>query len=99
MQTISTEDDIPGSSISFSIGENSIRVKEKPKPKPVKEPDPIPVADKKQQWWLKKPTTQLDIGNQKNAEVKKAESPVLSDASSSMKDFLDKEKMCKVCIL
>ncbi|XP_014218143.1 centrosomal protein of 162 kDa [Copidosoma floridanum] len=96
--TISTEEDLPGSSLSFSIGDNSVHVKEKPKPmlEPPKEPDPPPVAQKKDQWWLKKPAPLVDKDSNKKEVLKKDKSPVLTcSATSSMQEFLDKEKMCK----
>ncbi|XP_033336179.1 uncharacterized protein LOC117226190 isoform X1 [Megalopta genalis] len=90
---ISTEDDTLGSSISLSIGENSIRVKEKPKVN--KEPVPSE-KNEKEKWWLKKPDTRLELSNaiQMEAKVKQTPSPS-PDISSSMKEFLEKERMCK----
>jgi len=48
-------------------------------------------------WWLKRPETRLEVLSAKNMEVKTKQSPTsISDVSSSMKEFLEKEKMCKV---
>ncbi|XP_020281350.1 centrosomal protein of 162 kDa isoform X2 [Pseudomyrmex gracilis] len=92
---ISTEDDTLGSSISLSVGENSIRIKEKPN---VKENEQM-IADKKDvqdKWWLKKPETRLEVLSTKNTDAKMKHSPTpTSEVSSSMKEFLEKEKMCK----
>ncbi|XP_018370410.1 PREDICTED: centrosomal protein of 162 kDa isoform X2 [Trachymyrmex cornetzi] len=93
---ISTEDDTLGSSISLSVGENSVRIKEKPKT--TKEVEQLSI-DKKEgpdKWWLKRPETRLGVLSAKNADAKSKQSPTpLSDASSSMKEFLEKERMCK----
>ncbi|XP_018350745.1 PREDICTED: centrosomal protein of 162 kDa isoform X2 [Trachymyrmex septentrionalis] len=93
---ISTEDDTLGSSISLSVGENSVRIKEKSKT--TKEVEQLS-ADKKDapdKWWLKRPETRLDVLSAKNADAKSKQSPTpLSDVSSSMKEFLEKERMCK----
>ncbi|KYM98619.1 PREDICTED: centrosomal protein of 162 kDa [Cyphomyrmex costatus] len=93
---ISTEDDTLGSSISLSIGENSVRIKEKPKI--IKEAEQLS-TDKKNtpdKWWLKRPETRLGVLNTKNVDAKSKQSPIpLSDVSSSMKEFLEKERMCK----
>lgn len=86
-----------GSSISLSVGENSIRIKEKPKS--TKETEQL-MANKKdvqEKWWLKRPETRLEVLGTKNTEAKMKQSPTpSSDVSSSMKEFLEKEKMCKV---
>ncbi|XP_076293003.1 uncharacterized protein LOC143215099 isoform X2 [Lasioglossum baleicum] len=91
---ISTEDDSLGSSISLSVGENSVRVKEKPK---VTKEATISEKNEKKKWWLKKPDTRLEVSNaiQMEAKVKQTPSPS-PDISSSMKEFLEKERMCKV---
>ncbi|KAK2588952.1 hypothetical protein KPH14_001807 [Odynerus spinipes] len=92
-----TEDDSLGSSISLSVGENSIHIKEKPKL--VKEPEPPPDVEVnfEEKWWLKRPDTRLEIVNTKVVEMKTKKTPTPSpDISSSMKEFLEKEKMCKV---
>lgn len=87
-----------GSSISISIGENSIRVKEKSKP--IKETEQsIDRKDVQEKWWLKRPETRLEVlvPSAKNTEAKMKQSPTpSSDVSSSMREFLEKEKMCKV---
>lgn len=90
-----------GSSISLSVGENSIHIKEKPKL--VKEPEPPPdnEINLEEKWWLKRPDTRLEItqksSNTKAIEMKTKKTPTPSpDISSSMKEFLEKEKMCKV---
>lgn len=94
---ISSEDDTLGSSVSLSVGENSVRIKKKAKS--TKEIEQL-VADKKDtrdKWWLKRPETRLDVLSAKNADAKMKESPTpMSDVSSSMKEFLEKERMCKV---
>ncbi|KZC05810.1 PREDICTED: centrosomal protein of 162 kDa [Dufourea novaeangliae] len=90
---ISTEDDTLGSSISLSIGENSIRIKEKPK---VNKELESTEKNEKEKWWLKKPETRLEVSNAIQVEVKVKQTPSPSpDISSSMKEFLEKEKMCK----
>lgn len=92
---ISTEDDTLGTSISLSIGENSIRIKEKPKVV-VKRSEPEDKHEE-EKWWLKKPDTWLDISHAVPIDVKTKQSLSPSpDVSSSMKEFLEKEKMCKV---
>lgn len=92
---ISTEDDTLGTSISLSVGENSIRIKEKPKVV-VKRSEPEDKHEE-EKWWLKKPDTWLDISRAVPIDVKTKQSPSPSpDVSSSMKEFLEKEKMCKV---
>ncbi|XP_076182406.1 uncharacterized protein LOC143154306 isoform X2 [Ptiloglossa arizonensis] len=89
---ISTEDDTLGSFISLSIGENSIRIKEKPK---VEKEIESNEKNEKEKWWLKKPDIRLEMSNVP-VEIKTEQSPSLSpDVSSSMKEFLEKEKMCK----
>ncbi|XP_067212650.1 centrosomal protein of 162 kDa isoform X2 [Linepithema humile] len=93
---ISTEDDTLGSSISLSVGENSIRIKEKPKP--IKETEQFLIDRKNLQdkWWLKRPEIHPEILSAKNTDTKMKLSPTFtSDVSSSMKEFLEKEKMCK----
>ncbi|XP_017798570.1 PREDICTED: centrosomal protein of 162 kDa-like [Habropoda laboriosa] len=89
----STEDDTLGTSFSLSVGDNSIRIREKPKV--VKK---VASEDKHDQekWWLKKPDTWLDVSNVIPMDAKLKQSPSPSpDVSSSMKEFLEKEKMCK----
>ncbi|XP_011264198.1 centrosomal protein of 162 kDa isoform X2 [Camponotus floridanus] len=94
---ISSEDDTLGSSVSLSVGENSVRIKKKAKS--TKEIEQL-LADKKHtqdKWWLKRPETRLDILSAKNADTKMKQSPTpTSDVSSSMKEFLEKERMCKI---
>ncbi|XP_071869674.1 uncharacterized protein isoform X2 [Bombus fervidus] len=91
---ISTEDDTLGTSISISVGENSIRIKEKPKVV-VKRSEPEDKHEE-EKWWLKKPDTWLDISHAVPIDAKTKRSPSPSpDVSSSMKEFLEKEKMCK----
>lgn len=52
--------------------------------------------NEKEKWWLKKPDIRLEMSNVP-VEIKTEQSPSLSpDVSSSMKEFLEKEKMCKV---
>ncbi|XP_011329792.1 centrosomal protein of 162 kDa isoform X2 [Ooceraea biroi] len=93
---ISIEDDTLGSSISLSVGENSIRIKAKPKPIKEKEELSVDKKDVQHKWWLKRPETQLEVLSAKNTEAKMKHSPTpTSDVSSSMKEFLEKEKMCK----
>lgn len=76
------------------MGENSIRIKEKPKV--IKENEPGEKNDK-EKWWLKKPETRLEISNVVPVDANMKQSPSPSpDVSSSMKEFLEKEKMCKV---
>ncbi|XP_034191791.2 uncharacterized protein LOC117609496 isoform X1 [Osmia lignaria lignaria] len=91
-----SEDDTLGTSISLSVDENSIRIKERPKVSKKSEPDEKNDNDQKEeQWWLKKPDTCLDVPNVP-VEAKTKQSPSISpDVSSSMKEFLEKEKMCK----
>ncbi|XP_076621791.1 uncharacterized protein LOC143342135 isoform X2 [Colletes latitarsis] len=89
---ISTEDDTLSSSISLSIGENSVRIKEKPEVNKEIEPNG---KTKKDKWWLKKPETRLEMSNiPMEGNMKQSPSPS-PDVSSSMKEFLEKEKMCK----
>lgn len=87
-----------GSSISLSVGENSIHIKEKPKVFSKKTEQVV--ADKKDvqdKWWLKKAETRLDVVSAKSTDAKMKQSPTLtSEVSSSMREFLEKEKMCKV---
>lgn len=92
-----SEDDTLGTSISLSVDENSVRTKEGPKVSKKSEPDEKNDNDQKEeQWWLKKPDTCLDVPNVP-VEAKTKQSPSISpDVSSSMKEFLEKEKMCKV---
>lgn len=95
---ISTEDDTLGTSISLSVGENSIRIKEKPKVV-VKRSEPEDKHEE-EKWWLKKPDTWLDISHGVPIDLKTKQSASPSpDVSSSMKEFLEKEKMCKVIML
>ncbi|KAK9299591.1 hypothetical protein QLX08_007405 [Tetragonisca angustula] len=90
---ISTEDDTLGTSISLSVGENSIRIKEKPKVVKKSESEDKYEEEK---WWLKKPDIWLDISHAIPVDAKAKQSPSPSpDVSSSMKEFLEKEKMCK----
>lgn len=88
-----------GSSISLSVGENSVRIKEKPKT--TKEAEQLS-ADRKHtpdKWWLKRPETRLGVLSAKNADAKMKQSPTpSSDVSSSMKEFLEKERMCKASV-
>ncbi|XP_014472222.1 PREDICTED: centrosomal protein of 162 kDa-like isoform X2 [Dinoponera quadriceps] len=93
---ISTEDDTLGSSISLSVGENSIRIKEKVKSTKEIEQLPADKRDVQEKWWLKRPETRLEVLSAKNTETKMKQSPTpSSDVSSSMKEFLEKERMCK----
>ncbi|XP_071553245.1 uncharacterized protein [Temnothorax nylanderi] len=93
---ISTEDDTLGSSISLSVGENSVRIKEKPKATKEAEQLSADRKDAPDKWWLKRPETRLGVLSAKSADAKTKQSPTPSpDVSSSMKDFLEKERMCK----
>lgn len=77
------------------MGENSIRIKEKPKDSE----HPIGEKNKEElQWWLKKPEVRLGSTNKIQAmDITVLITPTPSpDVSSSMKEFLEKEKMCKV---
>ncbi|KAI4496821.1 hypothetical protein M0804_000631 [Polistes exclamans] len=92
-----SEDDSLGSSISLSVDENSVHIKEKPKL--VKEPEPPPDSEvnPEEKWWLKRPETRLEVTNTKAIEIKTKKTLTPSpDISSSMKEFLEKEKMCKI---
>lgn len=94
LQLIPTEDDTLGTSISLSVGENSIGIKEKAKVAKQSEPEETHEEEK---WWLKKSETWLDVSHSIPLDVKTKQSPSPSpDVSSSMKEFLEKEKMCKV---
>lgn len=94
-QLISSEDDTLGSSVSLSVGENSVRIKKKIKP--IKGQLSTDEKDTQDKWWLKRPETRLDVLSAKNADAKMKQSPTpTSDVSSSMKEFLEKERMCKV---
>ncbi|XP_072748531.1 uncharacterized protein [Anoplolepis gracilipes] len=93
---ISSEDDTLGSSVSLSIGENSVRIKKKAKPTKETEQLSIDKKDIQDKWWLKRPETRLDVSSAKNADAKMKQSPTPTDVSSSMKEFLEKERMCKV---
>lgn len=90
------------SSISLSVGENSVHSKVKPKPKPTKVTEHSTIdkkGEKQDIWWVKKhlPEIHLEGLSAKNTESKmKPSSAPLSDVSSSMKEFLEREKMCKV---
>lgn len=71
----------------------------KKKTKSAKEPEQLSVdkKDTQVQWWLKRPGTRLGVSSAKNADAKMKQSPTpTSDISSSMKEFLEKERMCKV---
>jgi len=86
-----------GSSISLSVGENSVRIKEKPKATKEAEQLSADKRDAPDKWWLKRPETRLGVLSAKNADAKTKQSPTpSSDVSSSMKEFLEKERMCKV---
>lgn len=87
----STEDDTLGTSISLSVEENSIRIKEKPKTSKKSEE-----KHEEEKWWLKKPDIWLDASHAISIDekIKQSLSPS-PDVSSSMKEFLEKEKMCK----
>ncbi|KAL6443699.1 hypothetical protein ACFW04_001651 [Cataglyphis niger] len=92
---ISSEDDTLGSSVSLSVGENSVRIKKKIKP--IREQLSTDKKDTQDKWWLKRPETRLDVLSAKNADAKMKQSPTpTSDVSSSMKEFLEKERMCKI---
>lgn len=85
-----------GSSISLSVGENSVRIKEKPKAKETEQLS-MDKRDGLDKWWLKRPETRLGVLSAKTADVRTKQSPIpSSDVSSSMKEFLEKERMCKV---
>jgi len=85
------------SSISLSVGENSVRIKEKPKATKEAEQLSTDKRDAADKWWLKRPETRLGVLSAKNADAKTKQSPTpSSDVSSSMKEFLAKERMCKV---
>lgn len=69
----------------------------KKKIKPTKEQLSADKKDTQDKWWLKRPETRLDVLSAKNADAKMKQSPTpTSDVSSSMKEFLEKERMCKV---
>ncbi|XP_014222784.1 centrosomal protein of 162 kDa [Trichogramma pretiosum] len=96
--TISTEDDILGSSVSISIRDNSVHVKEKLKTKLEKEAEPPPQhsPQKKDQWWLRKPKTEQEPNEQKNESNKEPDTPLLQlEDTSSVQEFIKKENMCK----
>ncbi|XP_012543740.1 centrosomal protein of 162 kDa isoform X2 [Monomorium pharaonis] len=93
---ISTEDDTLGSSISLSVGDNSVRIKEKPKSMVKEAQQSADKKDEPDKWWLKRPETRLGVLSAKNADAKTKQSPTaLTDVSSSMKEFLERERMCK----
>lgn len=94
---ISSEDDTLGSSVSLSVGENSVRIKKKAKFTKETEQLLVEKKDTQDKWWLKRPETRLDVSSVKNVDTKMKQSPTpTSDVSSSMKEFLEKERMCKV---
>lgn len=79
------------------MGENSIRIKEKPEAIEETEPEEKNERDKQWWWWLKKPETRLEISGAIPVDERGKPSPSPSpDVSSSMKEFLEKERMCKV---
>lgn len=82
----------------MSVGENSIRIKEKSKLIKETEQFSIDKKDLQDKWWLKRPEIHPETLNaKKNTDRKMKMSPTpTSDVSSSMKEFLEKEKMCKV---
>ncbi|XP_066597511.1 centrosomal protein of 162 kDa [Prorops nasuta] len=93
---MSTEDDTLGSSISLCISENSIQIKEKLKPKMIKEVDAASTErNLEEKWWLKKPEVSLAVSTGKLAETVKHLTAPSPDVSSSMKEFLEKENLCK----
>ncbi|XP_011861676.1 PREDICTED: centrosomal protein of 162 kDa isoform X2 [Vollenhovia emeryi] len=91
---ISTEDDTLGSSISLSVGENSVRIKERPRATKEAEQPSADRRDAPDKWWLKRPETRLGVLSARSAKAKQSPPPS-SDVSSSMKEFLEKERMCK----
>ncbi|CAL1686994.1 unnamed protein product [Lasius platythorax] len=94
---ISSDDDTLGSSVSLSIGENSVHIKKKAKSTKETEQLSADKRDTRDKWWLKRPETRLDVLSAKNADTKMKQSPTpTSDVSSSMKEFLEKERMCKL---
>lgn len=96
-QLLSTQDDALGSPISLSVGDNLIRTKEKSKPTKQREELSVDKKDVQDKWWLKRPETRLEILCAKDTKAKMKQSPTpTSDVSSSMKEFLEREKMCKV---
>ncbi|XP_020707089.2 centrosomal protein of 162 kDa-like isoform X2 [Athalia rosae] len=88
---ISTGEDTLGSSLSLSIGENSIRIKEKPKAKEIKA---VPLTQEnagQHKWWLKRPETRLGFTSPKKLEVNIKPSPspspdVLYKSEGEVKD-------------
>lgn len=83
--------------MSLSVGENSVRIKKKAKSAKEIEQLSTDKKDMQDKWWLKRPETRLDVSSAKNADAKMKQSPTpTSDVSSSMKEFLEKERMCKV---
>ncbi|XP_046750019.1 centrosomal protein of 162 kDa isoform X2 [Diprion similis] len=75
---ISTGEDTLGSSISLSIGENSIRIKEKPKIKEIKAVSVQCNKNEGDKWWLKRPETRLGLSSPKNVEVEVKPKPTPS---------------------
>lgn len=74
-----------------------MRIKEKPKATKEVEQLSVDKKDAPDKWWLKRPETRLGVLSTKNADAKMKQSPTpSSEVSSSMKEFLEKERMCKV---
>ncbi|XP_015114887.1 centrosomal protein of 162 kDa [Diachasma alloeum] len=90
--TISEEESMP-SSISRSLGECSVRLKEIPKPPEDINPVSGRSEDGGKKWWLKRPETRLGSSSSRKSEAKSIHSP---EGTSSMREFLEKEKYCRV---
>ncbi|XP_043279264.1 centrosomal protein of 162 kDa [Venturia canescens] len=98
--SLSGSEDTAASSISLSLGENSVRLREKSKPGN-EEAEPSNRTEKKvedKRWWLKRPETRLGLSASTKKSVLSGDKPKetpLSDMTSSMKEFLQKEELCK----
>ena len=87
-----------GSSVSFTIEDDSVHIKEKPKA--LIDNNKKENKSDEERWWIKKPNVKLKIASENSTDAKKQESSNLSpDISTSMREFLNKESMCKVSIL
>ncbi|XP_063985799.1 centrosomal protein of 162 kDa-like [Diachasmimorpha longicaudata] len=90
--TISDTESVP-SSISRSLGECSVLQKETSKLPEDVQPVSGRSDDREVKWWLKRPATRLGTSSSRKSEAKSMQSP---EGTSSMREFLEKEKYCRV---
>ncbi|XP_034951847.1 centrosomal protein of 162 kDa [Chelonus insularis] len=90
----SEESEIVDTLNSLSLEECLLNLKEKPKLASNTKNTPTQDQEgKEERWWLKRPDTKLKVSSSKRSEIKTSASMEIT--TSSMREFLEKERMCR----